>query len=118
MLPPRIKKEDAGVGRWKSEAHRRFVRTHACCSCHATAAIEFAHVRNGSDAGMGRKPSDFYGVSLCKPCHQRQHNIGEITFWAAVRKDHGFSPDELIAEFNRKSPKAREIAQAKRERGL
>jgi hypothetical protein len=33
------------------------------------------------------KPSDRYAVPLCAACHARQHGIGELTFWSALRID-------------------------------
>jgi hypothetical protein len=75
-------------------------------------AIEVAHVRIGTGAGMGQKPDDFHTVSLCRECHHRQHT-GERTFWAKANID----PIALADEFAKASPKAREIADVKRERG-
>lgn len=115
MLPPRIPKKGNRTDRWKSTAHRNFVRSHACCVCGSTAAIEVAHIRIGSDAGMGRKPSDWYTVSLCggrEGCHTRQHNVGERTFWAG--KDLG----GLIEAFIKASPRRAEIERVRKERGL
>lgn len=106
-LPPRITKPTKGMGRWRSQKHRDFVRQHACCHCGSTAAIEVAHVRNGSGAGIGQKPDDFLTVSLCKSCHQRQHNIGEVTFW------RGTDLDALIDAFCKASPRAREIREVR-----
>ena len=97
---PKAKKDGA---RFKSQRHLRHVREHACVYCDATAPIEAAHVRNGSDAGMGRKPSDYYAVSLCKECHQRQHNLGEVTFW------RGHDVAAILDAFVRSSPVRREI---------
>lgn len=114
MLPPRIPKKAKRASRWKSQAHRDFVRSHACCKCGSTVAIEFAHVRLGSGAGMGQKPDDWRGVSLCHGCHtgngQPQHNIGERTFW------RGLDLEGLIEAFIAASPKRREIEQVRRER--
>ncbi len=76
-------------------------------------AIEVAHVRIGTGAGIAQKPDDWHTVSLCKQCHQRQHQVGERTFWASAAID----PNALANEFAKASPKAREIADAKRERG-
>jgi len=73
-------------------------------------AIEVAHVRIGSGAGMSQKPSDYRMVSLCSECHQRQHNIGEATFW------RGRDVEALVAAFIAASPRKLEIAQAQRER--
>jgi hypothetical protein len=46
-----------------------------------TGNIEAAHVRMGTDGGMGMKPSDCYVVPLCSACHAYQHKIGERKFW-------------------------------------
>lgn len=97
------------TGRFKSQKHRDYVRTFACTMCGSTAAIEVAHVRLGSDGAMGRKPSDYYCVSLCKPCHAGQHRMGERSFW------QGRDVAQVIDEFNRTSPARREIEAHKRE---
>lgn len=114
MLPPRIRKEPKRATRWKSPAHRDFVRSHACCKCGSTAAIEFAHVRLGSGAGMGQKPDDWRGVGLCggsAGCHARQHREGERTFWGDMSK-----AEALIEAFIKASPKRSEIERVRRER--
>tara|TARA_Y100000310_G_scaffold74630_1_gene70872 strand:+ start:491 stop:856 length:366 start_codon:yes stop_codon:yes gene_type:complete len=121
MLPKRIRDKDAEraswkkpnrTGRFKSTKHRDYVRQFACSKCGETAGIEVAHVRLGTDGGASRKPSDYYCVSLCKPCHDRQHHIGEETFW------RGVDVRALMEAFCKDSPAAREIRDAKRERGL
>jgi sterol desaturase/sphingolipid hydroxylase (fatty acid hydroxylase superfamily) len=33
------------------------------------------------------KPGDRYAVPLCGACHAKQHRIGELTFWSALRID-------------------------------
>lgn len=111
-LPPRIPKKTKRESRWRSQAHCSFVRSHACCCCGSTAGIEVAHVRLGSGAGMGQKPDDWRTVSLCKVCHGIQHEHGERTFWQAADQD----PEALIDAFCKASPRAREIADARRER--
>jgi hypothetical protein len=63
---------------------------------------------------MGQKAHDWFTVSLCKDCHQRQHSKGEITFWA----NYNIDPMELAEAFAKASPKAAEIAAKKRELGL
>jgi 5-methylcytosine-specific restriction endonuclease McrA len=110
MLPARIPKKPKRASRWRSQAHCSFVRGHACSTCGSTAGIEVAHVRFGSGAGMGQKPDDWRTVSLCKECHQRQHAVGEPTFWS------GTPIEELIDAFISASPKRRDIEQAMRER--
>lgn len=102
-LPARLPKKAKRDGRWRSQRHRNFVRDHACSVCHATAPIEVAHVRLGSGAGMGQKPDDWRTVSLCRDCHQRQHTVGEVTFWT------GRDVDALIDAFCKNSPVASEI---------
>lgn len=120
-LPPRIRDKEAERAEWKtpnrtarfkSQKHRDYVRTFACCKCGETAGIEVAHVRLGTDGAMGRKPSDFYTVSLCKECHTRQHAVGEETFW------RGHNVEALMEAFCETSPAKREIAAAKKKRGL
>ena len=101
-LPKKPKRET----RFRSQRHLSHVRSHACVVCDAEAPIEAAHVRLGSDGGMGSKPSDFYAVPLCggaTGCHQRQHTVGERTFWQD--KD----PQAIMGELIRTSPVRREI---------
>jgi hypothetical protein len=75
-------------------------------------AVEFAHVRIGSGAGIGQRPDDWNAVSLCKDCHQRQHTVGERTFW------NGRDVGAVIEAFIHASPKRYEIEAARKERGL
>ncbi len=114
MLPRRIPKPAKRASRWRSQAHCNFVRTHACCACASTAAIEVAHVRVGSGAGIGQKPDDWRTISLCRDCHANQHRVGEIAFEAF----HRFSMAEMAADFAKASPRAAEIRAIQRERGL
>lgn len=112
MLPKRIPKTPKRESRWRSPAHCNFVRSHACSVCGSITAIEVAHVRIGSGAGMAQKPDDWNTVSLCKPCHQSQHHVGERTFWEAA----GIDPTALAEAFAKASPKASEIRAKKAER--
>lgn len=111
MLPKRIPKPPKKAKRWRSIAHCNFVRSHACCACGSMTAIEVAHVRIGSGAGMAQKPHDWSTVSLCKECHQKQHSQGERTFWNNV----GIDPHEMTEAFAKASPKAVEIREKKAE---
>lgn len=63
---------------------------------------------------MGQKPDDWNTISLCRDCHAKQHRNGEVAFEAFYR----FSMAEMADDFAKASPKAREIAAAKRERGI
>jgi hypothetical protein len=91
MPPPRIPRTVAR-GKPKPDLRRRmqhltFVRQLSCVACGKAAPSEAAHVRSGSDAGAGIKPSDRYSVSLCTDCHALQHQFGELTFWSVLRID-------------------------------
>lgn len=118
MLPKRIPKKSKQASRWKSQAHRDFVRSHACSMCGSQEAIEVAHVRIGSGAGMGQKPDDWRTCSLCRECHASQHTVGERTFWDDYMQRHGQTVEDLLSDFCKASPKSQEIRQAKRERGI
>jgi hypothetical protein len=67
--------------------HLAFVRQLPCVACGKAAPSEAAHVRTGTDSGVGIKPRDRYAVPLCSACHARQHRTGELTFWSALRID-------------------------------
>ena len=64
-----------------------FVRQLPCVACGKAAPSEPAHVRTGADGGVGIKPGDRYAVPLCTTCHAKQHRVGELTFWSALRFD-------------------------------
>jgi hypothetical protein len=82
-------------------AHRAWVRKHCCCvrGCRGL-PIECAHVRNGTDGGLGLKPSDRWTISLCRSHHIEQHEIGEPAFEAKYE----LSLRELAREFAQRSP--------------
>jgi hypothetical protein len=67
--------------------HLAFIRQLPCVSCGKAAPSEAAHVRTGTDGGVGVKPGDRYAVPLCVACHAKQHRIGELTFWSSLRID-------------------------------
>ena len=67
--------------------HLAFVRQLPCVACGKAAPSEAAHVRTGTDGGVGVKPGDRYAVPLCAACHAKQHRIGELTFWSALCVD-------------------------------
>lgn len=101
MLPQRIKhKSDKAEKGRRSPAHRAWVRGFACCACGSSTAIECAHVRIGTDGGMGQKPSDRWCISLCKACHTYQHQFGE----PALQHRYSISMKAMAEEFFRKSP--------------
>jgi hypothetical protein len=67
--------------------HLAFVRQLPCVACGKAAPSEAAHVRTGTDDGVGVKPADRYAVPLCTACHAKQHRIGELSFWSGLRID-------------------------------
>ena len=67
--------------------HLAYVRQHPCVASGKAAPSDAAHVRTGTDGGVGRKPGDRYAVPLCMTCHAKQHRVGELTFWSALRID-------------------------------
>jgi hypothetical protein len=82
-------------------AHRAWVRKHYCCvpGCKRM-PVQCAHVRNGTDGGMGMKPSDKWAISLCDYHHLEQHSIGE----AAFQDRYDIDLVDLAREFARRSP--------------
>jgi len=109
MLPPRLAKKPKRESRWRSQKHCNFVRSHACSVCGSGVAIEVAHVRIGSGAGMGQKPDDWRTVSLCKECHTRQHEVGERSFWRSFTDHTGLDQEDMIRAFINASPCKTEI---------
>lgn len=109
MLPQRIKRDSGkkDVGR-RSPAHRKWVRGFACSACGSTTAIECAHVRCGTDGGVGHKPSDKWTISLCKECHSRQHQVGEPAF----EREAGINMKELAMAFFKASPHRQKLSDA------
>ena len=101
FLPQRIKhKSDKAEKGRRSPAHRAWIRGFACSACGSSTAIECAHVRDGTDGGMGIKPSDRWTISLCRDCHSEQHRIGEAEF----NKRHGINMIALAEAFFKASP--------------
>jgi len=71
-----------------------FVRSLPCCATGSTWEVQAAHVRIGSGAGIGMKPSDFRAVPLIASAHHDQHQHGERTFWKLT----GMDPEAAIRE--------------------
>lgn len=114
-LPARLRQKRNRTERWRSPAHTKFVGEHACSVTGCTGRpIEVAHLRNGTDAAMGRKASDWFTLSLCQDHHSEQHRIGEVSF----AERHGIDMHALAAEFAAASPKAADIRLEQRKRAL
>lgn len=123
-LPKRKPKADKPDARWRSPAHRRWITTEFCCAvCGRDAPIEAAHVSMGAISGTGLKSDDWNCVPLCgtsyghEGCHQRQHSVGEKTFWLEYALKERQTVFDLIASLCKASPKSAEITRIKRERG-
>lgn len=80
--------------------HLEAIRQCPCVVCLHDPAGEAAHVRWGSNAGMGRKPEAKWCLPVCHPHHMEQHSVGELSFWEAV----GIAPRDLAAKLWRLSP--------------
>lgn len=64
-------------------AHLKWIRGHECAIAgkhDCEGRIEAAHVRTGTDGGLGVKPSDWWTIPLCSAAHAEQHRIGEKAF--------------------------------------
>jgi hypothetical protein len=94
--------------------------------CGSATNTVAAHVRLGSNTALGRKPDDWRTAPLCDGpssaaggmlgCHNRQHLIGEATFWAQYERENGQTVEQLLAELSAASPKAADIRRIKAER--
>ena len=82
--------------------HLAWVRGFDCCvktpDCNGN--IEAAHVRNGTDAGLGVKPSDYWTIPLCGFHHGHQHTVGEARFEA----HHKINMREIAGRLAKRSP--------------
>lgn len=103
MLPRRLEREvkPGQVKRVRSPGHLKWVRDHACCvpGCDGR-PIEAAHVRTGTDGGIGLKTGDHWTISLCQKHHAQQHTWGEQSFESM----HAIDMKALAREFAAKSP--------------
>ena len=100
-LPNRLHKEHKLPVERECPAHRAWVRRHHCCvpGC-LNIPIECAHVRRGTDGGVGLKPSDRWTVSLCTMHHAEQHRMGESSF----ERRYALDLRELARVFAVRSP--------------
>ena len=74
----------------RDKRHLAFIRTLPCFACGRTGYSEAAHVRSGTDGGVGTKPSDRWSLPLCcgpEGCHATQHRVGELAFYSDLRID-------------------------------
>lgn len=99
MMAP---KEDAPI---RCQSHLKWVRGFACSCSEIDPAgcdgkIEAAHVRRGTDGGIGSKPGDNWTLPLCSGHHAEQHRIGEQSF----EKKYRLSMKQIAERLWRLSP--------------
>lgn len=87
----------------RAPTYLAFVRRHHCTCVEIDPTgcggeIEAAHVRRGTDGGIGMKPSDCYALPLCSEHHAEQHRIGEQSF----EKKYRFSMRQVADRLWRK----------------
>lgn len=127
FLPARRSKTRAPMQPPKSEgpircaSYLQWVRGHNCVCAETDPTgcegkIQAAHVRRGTDGGIGMKPSDCYSLPLCSSHHGEQHRIGEQSFEKKYRFSMRQVADRLwkrwttTTEAGRKFMAARESA--------
>jgi hypothetical protein len=69
----------------RDKKHLNFIRSLPCLICGVFGS-EAAHLRKGTDGGIGLKPSDKFTTPLCHNCHAEQHRVGELRFWQDIDK--------------------------------
>jgi hypothetical protein len=84
-LPKRRKQEPLGLKdapQIRNASHLAWIRGHVCSvnASDCSDRIEAAHVRTGTDGGMGVKPGDNWTIPLCSDHHHDQHQVGEAQF--------------------------------------
>lgn len=71
----------------RDSTHLALIRQLPCIACGREGMTVAAHLRSGTDGGTGLKPADRWTTPLCSPCHDRQHRVGELTFWSDLGID-------------------------------
>jgi hypothetical protein len=86
-----VREENAAVR--LSPSHLDYIRNLPCIFCGRRSPSVAAHIRTGTDGGMGLKPSDRFTLPLCDADHKHQHQVGEVQFWHEV----GMEIEDAIA---------------------
>lgn len=112
-LPKRRKPERLGVRQEpqiRSAGHLAWIRGHECAVANdeCDGRIEAAHVRAGTDGGLGVKPSDCWAIPLCSNHHGFQHQVGE----AAFEKRHKIDMKAIARQLWDRSPHRRKVEQS------
>jgi len=107
---PKRRTKPRRTAREENPQHRKWVRGFKCCvdNGECSLRIECAHVRGGTDGGMGKKPSDKFTIPLCDTHHAEQHRIGEAPF----AKRYGLNLLEIAARLWAQSPYGKKLEAA------
>jgi len=110
-LPRRRLSNKAKGGRGADEGkrfprHRQWIRGFGCTvgDADCEGAIEAAHVRIGTDGGLGVKPSDWFCWPACSGHHRLQHEIGEPEFERRYRTSFPRGLKQKALDFANRSP--------------
>lgn len=77
------------------DRYRTFLRGIFCLNCGAVGNLDPAHIKKGSPPGM--RDHD-YIVPLCRSCHQKQHEQGEVIFWSKIKFGRSLSALIMTSE--------------------
>lgn len=77
--PPTARLRTYRDRKWLDSAKGRVCDVESCLD---TDTVVFAHMRRGSEGGMGLKPSDYLGAWLCHQHHMEQEAQPGFDWWA------------------------------------
>lgn len=93
----------ADRGRVRDNGYLAFLRRQPCCACRTAPPCDPAHIRSHKPGerptGLQRKPDDARCTSLCRACHDRQHAMRELDFWAGLGLDPFEVAERLFAAY-------------------
>jgi len=80
---------------YRDNAYLAFIRKQPCCVTGSSGDIHAHHIRQGTVAGTGIKPSDYRAVPLSPTSHFYLHQKGEKAFWEM----NAIDPEILVMKF-------------------
>lgn len=89
-----------------SETLRQFARGRECqmrseyCN-HDKSTVVLCHSRRRAEAGMSKKPHDFFGYHGCSSCHANEHRLPDGMLYDAIRR----TQYAVYAEYRSLTPK-------------
>jgi hypothetical protein len=87
--------------RYESEDYLDFIRNKTCKLCdigQRTQTVSHHERLVGGGGGISRKSDDTTCIPLCTECHQKRHDKGALTFWAAYAFATNLPPMHREAE--------------------